>query len=228
MTEKFASKDKTDPAVRGSFHLTKSWPSIFFVGLTQHQHHLPPAMKKILILSMLIPLTVICSCQKQDSVTEQQLAQRKTELDARETALDEREKDLSLRETALRERENALAKSGKAATSARTIPPVPQSQDTIRDAAQAKAERDSRIQQLPPEIRALIPDPSQVNAARVEKDRMAQERLAQRPHRPEQLQNQKRKSEVFGGAVFPAPDTASPTPSPSVDAASPTQSPTPQ
>jgi hypothetical protein len=41
-------------------------------------------MKKIFLLSMLISLAMICSCQKKDSTTEQQLAQRKTELDARE------------------------------------------------------------------------------------------------------------------------------------------------
>ena len=42
------------------------------------------------VLSMLISFAMICSCQKQDSAAEQQLAQRKTELDARETALIER------------------------------------------------------------------------------------------------------------------------------------------
>ena len=44
-------------------------------------------MKKILILSMLISFMIICSCQKQDSAAEQELAQRKTQLDARENAL---------------------------------------------------------------------------------------------------------------------------------------------
>ena len=47
-----------------------------------------PDMKKIVILSMLISFGMICSCQKQDSAAEQQLAQRKAELDAREQALD--------------------------------------------------------------------------------------------------------------------------------------------
>lgn len=54
-------------------------------------------MKKTLLLSLLIPFALVCSCQKQDSIAEQQLAQRKAELDAREKALDEREKALAER-----------------------------------------------------------------------------------------------------------------------------------
>jgi hypothetical protein len=184
-----------------------------------------------LILSGIISFAMIWSCQKQDSAAEQQLAQQKAEMDARETALDERDKELSLRETALNERENALAKKEKAAANAPTTAPgaQAQSQDVIRDAAEVKAERDRRLQQLPPEIRALVPDPSQVNAAKVEKDRMTQEQLLQRQRGPEQLQNQKqRKLEMSGGAVFPAPQANSATPSPAVEAASPTSSPTPQ
>ncbi|MGC2625533.1 MAG: hypothetical protein WA269_01750 [Candidatus Udaeobacter sp.] len=55
-------------------------------------------MKKTFALSLLIPFVLVCSCQKQDSTAEQQLAQRKTELDAREKALDEREKALAERQ----------------------------------------------------------------------------------------------------------------------------------
>jgi hypothetical protein len=169
-------------------------------------------MKKGGILSMLIALATICSCQKQDSAAEQQLAQRKTELDARETALDEREKDVSLRETALRERQNALAKKEKAAANAPTTAPDAQSQNVIRNSADAKAERDRRLQQLPPEIRALVPDPSQVNAAREEKDKMTRERLARRPTGPEKMQSEmQRKAEISGMAAPPAIDTTSPT-----------------
>ncbi|PYI41944.1 MAG: hypothetical protein DMF12_08380 [Verrucomicrobia bacterium] len=51
-------------------------------------------MKKFFVISMLISFAMICSCQKQDLAAEQQLAQRKAELDAREKALDEREKAL--------------------------------------------------------------------------------------------------------------------------------------
>jgi len=56
-------------------------------------------MKKTLALSLLIPFALVCSCEKQDSTAEQQLAQRKTELDAREKVLDEREKALAERQT---------------------------------------------------------------------------------------------------------------------------------
>src|SRR5215831_6998411 len=55
-------------------------------------------MKKSFVLSLLIPLALVCSCQKQDAAAEQQLAQRKADLDAREKALDTREKALAQRE----------------------------------------------------------------------------------------------------------------------------------
>jgi hypothetical protein len=58
-------------------------------------------MKKLFVLSILIPLAMVCSCQKQDAAAEQQLAQRKAELDTREKALDEREKALAEREKAI-------------------------------------------------------------------------------------------------------------------------------
>jgi hypothetical protein len=114
-------------------------------------------MKKILLLSTLASFAMICSCRKQDSAADAQLAQRKSELDARETALGEREKTLDARERALAERENATANTS-------TIRPELQSRRQIPNAAEAKAERDRRIQQLPPEFRALIPDASQVKA----------------------------------------------------------------
>jgi len=74
---------------------------------------------------MLISLATICSCQKQDSAAERQLAQRKTELDAREQTLDQREKELALRETVLNERERGLPEKGKAMANARTTPTPP-------------------------------------------------------------------------------------------------------
>ena len=123
-------------------------------------------MKKIFVLSMLIPFAMICSCQKQDSAAERQLAQRKAELDAREKALDEREK--------------ALAEKEKATASARTILPNLQSPGQVRDPAQVKAEGDAetsakikKMQQLPAEVQALMPDPGQVQAQR---DRIIQGR----------------------------------------------------
>src|SRR6476659_3149486 len=112
-------------------------------------------MKKIFLLSMLICLAMISSCQKQESAVEQQLAQRKVELDAREEALAERK-------SALDERERALAEREKATANVRTIARGVQGQ--IPEPSQGNAERDRRIQQLPPEFRALIPDRSQVTA----------------------------------------------------------------
>ena len=58
-------------------------------------------MKRLFVLSMLIPLAMVCSCQKQNAAAEQQLAQRKAELDTREKALNEREKALAEREKAV-------------------------------------------------------------------------------------------------------------------------------
>ena len=180
-------------------------------------------MKKNFILSMVISLAMICSCQKQDSTAEQQLAQRKVELDAREEALAERESALDARETALAQREKAIA-------NIRTIPPGAPSQTP--DAARIQAERDRRIQQLPPEFRALIPDRSQVDAARAEKDRPKQERLSQGQRGQEDLQRQWQskldKAKMSGKAVFPAAEAGSPTPSPAVEATSPSPSPTPE
>ena len=188
---------------------------------------------------MLIAFAMICACQKQNSAAEQQLAQRKTELDTRAAALDEREKALDRRERALAQREKAAANvrtipqrvQGQTPDAAqiRTIPPGVQGQTP--DASQAQAERDRRIQQLPPEMRALI-DPSQVNSARVEKERMTRERRAQTQLGPEDLQRQWQrnldKAKMSGKAVFPAAEATSPTPSPAIEATSPNPSPTPQ
>ena len=112
-------------------------------------------MKRIFVLSTFICFATICACQKQDSAAEAQLAQRKTELDAREKALDEREK-------ALVEREKALANRS-----------IIRSRQQARNPAEVEAEREKRLQQLPPELRALIPNRDQMNSARVAKEREA-------------------------------------------------------
>ena len=114
-------------------------------------------MKKIFLVSILISFAMICSCQRQDSAADAQLAQRKSELDARETALGEKEKTLDARERALAEREKAVANTS-------TIRPELQSPRQVPNAAEARTERERRIQQLPPEYRALIPDASRVKA----------------------------------------------------------------
>jgi hypothetical protein len=161
---------------------------------------------------MIISFAMICSCQKQDSAAEQQLAQRKTELDAREKVLDERE--------------NALAEKEKAMTNPRTIPSGIQGHSPHPE--QAKAEGDSRLQQLPAEFRALILDRSQVTAG----DRAKQKRPAPRQLGPEDLQRQwerkLNKAKMSGEAVSPPAEAGSPTPSPALEATSPTPSSTPE
>jgi hypothetical protein len=160
-------------------------------------------------------------CQKQDSAAEQQLAQRKAELDAREQAFDERMNALDKRLSALVERERETR-------DAEPTPSAAQSQAVIPDPAQVKAENDSRIQKVPADAPALIADLSQVNSAEDEKDRLRQERLAQSQPRLEEIQRRRqRKVEAIQNwrmshaAVSPA-EANSPTPSPAVDAASPT------
>jgi len=118
-------------------------------------------MKNFFVLSMLIPLAMVCSCQKQDSTAEQRLTQRKAELDAREKALDEREK--------------ALADKEKVVASA--LIPTPQSRAPKRDSS-----GNPSPSFLPP---GLSPDAPERKA---ERERRIQERLAQRQRRLEALQ----------------------------------------
>src|SRR5438067_9160274 len=108
-------------------------------------------MKRMVLISTFICFAIICACQKQDSAAEAQLAQRKAELDTREKALDEKEK-------ALLEREKAVANS-------RVI--------QSRNPAEVEADREKRLQQLPPELRALVPNHAQVDSARLAKEREA-------------------------------------------------------
>ena len=142
-------------------------------------------MKKKFALSLLIPFALVCSCQKQDSTAEQQLAQRKTELDARENALDEREK-------ALAEREKLVAKP--------RVPSVPR-------IAPAEPQRT-----VPPELKGLMADPSQL---RTEREQRIQERLAERQRKMEEVQKRRVRALPPGQATVPSPEQpASPTPSP--------------
>jgi chromosome segregation ATPase len=175
---------------------------------------------------MLIAFAMICSCQKQDSTAEQQLAQRKTELDAREEELTERKSALDEREKALAQREKALAERENTSKNARTIARSVQGQTT--EPSQANAERDSRIQQLPPELRTLVPPTSHAAAG----DPGKQQRPAPRQLGPEDLQRQWQskldKTNMSGKAVSPTAEAGSPTPSPAVEATSPTPSPTPE
>jgi len=160
-------------------------------------------MKKVFILSMLILSAIICSCQKQDSSAEGQLAQRKTELDVREEAVVQREKAVDEREKAVAQRERAVANT-------RIIQP----QRQVPDAAQAEADRQRRIQQLPPELRALIPDRSRIEAARAEKDRTTQEQAVQTQRTSEDARKKKMSAIVTPQATVPEGEVSSPSPSP--------------
>jgi hypothetical protein len=124
-------------------------------------------MKKMFVFSMLVSFVMICSCQKQDSAAEQQLAQRKVELDAREEALAERKSALDEREKALDEREKSLAEKEKATMNARTNPTNVQGQTP--DPAQVEAEKDRMIQQL-----SAMRDSSQEDVEKAEKEREIQ------------------------------------------------------
>src|SRR5882724_671792 len=112
-------------------------------------------MKRMVLLSTFLCFTMICACQKQDSAADAQLAQRKAELDTREKALDEKEK-------ALLEREKAVANSR-----------IIQSRQQARNPAEVEADREKRLQQLPPGLRALVPNPAQLDSARLAKEREA-------------------------------------------------------
>jgi hypothetical protein len=181
-------------------------------------------MKKIFLLSMLVPFALICSCQKQDSAAEQQLTRRKIELDTRENTLAERESALDEKDKALQQRERSLAERERAMTVARTSPASVQLQTPVP--APLQADTDPRLQQLPPEARALIPDRS---AVRAQKRREKEERERLAPTQPSlgQLQNQIQqpmdKAAIMSGAAASLEAK-----SPEADATSPSPSPTPQ
>ena len=176
---------------------------------------------------------------KQDAVAEQQFAQRKVELDAREDALIERLNALDDQVSGLNQTVNALAGNEKSKANTSTISPDAQSQHVVPDPAEVEAERDRVIQQF----RGLIPDPSQINSAKVEKDRITRERLTHRQGAQQQSQTGKQykfrqaQKTWMAGATAPsdaeaavsttpsAADAISPTPSPSIEARSPTGSP---
>lgn len=170
-------------------------------------------MKRILVLSMLVSLTMVCSCQKQDAAAEQQLAQRKAELDAREKELDQREK-------ALTERAKAIA---RAALPAAVRLPAPKT-DGASDAQASAA--------IPPDL--APPDNSPLKAGREKK---MDELRAVRQSRLEAIQKMRAmaaqaRSEARAAAMAP-PTTSAPagsgaSTSTSGEATSSSPSPTPQ
>jgi hypothetical protein len=156
-------------------------------------------MKRIFVLCTFICLATICACQKQDSAAEAQLAQRKAELDTREKALDEREK--------------AVVEREKATTRFRAIPSDLQSRRPAVDPEQMKAERQKRIQQLPPELQALILDRSLLDARTAEKSRGTEDRAAELQRRLEEAR--RKKMGVIASPTAGSSDIQSNSPSPS-------------
>ena len=154
----------------------------------------------MVLIPTFICFAMICGCQKQDSVAEAQLAQRKAELDAREKALDEREKGLV-------ERQKPIARF-------RPIPADRQSRKPSVDAEQARAEREKRIQQLPPEIRALIPDRSKLDAHTAEKSRGTEDRAAELQRRLEEPRTKKMSEIPSPNGEISDTQSSSPSPSP--------------
>ena len=160
-------------------------------------------MKRIFVLSTFICFAMICACQKQDSTAEAQFAQRKAELDAREKALTKREK-------ALAEKEKMIARF-------RAIPSDLQARKPAVDPEQAKAEREKRMEQLPPELQALIRDRSLLDARTAEKDKGTEDRAAELRRRLEEA-----RSKNMGAIVSPNAETSD------TQATSPSPSPTPE
>ena len=160
-------------------------------------------MKRVVLFSTFICLAMICACHKQDSATEAQFAQRKAELDAREKALDEREK--------------ALGEWEKAITKFRPIPSDLQSRKPAIDPEQAKAERERRIQQLPPELQALIRDRSLLDPRTAGKDQGTEDRAAELRRRLEEARSKK-----MGAIASPTPEVSDAQPN------APPPSPTPE
>ena len=157
-------------------------------------------MKRMFLLSTLIAFAMICACQKQDSAADAQLAQRKTELDAREKALDEREK--------------AVSEWEKAMTKFRAIPSDLQARKPAVDPEQAKAEREKRIQQLPPELQALIRDRSLLDARTAEKSRGTEDRTVELQRRLEEARRKKMSAIASPNAESSDTQPGSPSPSP--------------
>ena len=157
-------------------------------------------MQRLVVFSMLICFAAFCACQKQDSAVDAQLAQRKAELDAREKALNEREK--------------ALGEWEKTITKFRAIPPDLQSRKPVTDPEQAKAERERRIQQLPPELQALIRDRSLLDARTADKNKGTEDRAAELQRRLEEARKKKMSAIASPNAELSDAQPGSPSPSP--------------
>jgi hypothetical protein len=182
-----------------------------------------PRMRRILLLSMLTCVAMVCSCQKKDTAAEQQLAQPKMEPGTREEALAERLNSLETKVNLLDQRVQELAEKENTAADARTTRTEVQRQTS--DPAQLQAEKERILQQLS----AMIPDPSQETAGDPAKQKRP---AAQQQLGPEDLQRQWQKNldkaRMSGKTVFPAGEAASPTLPSAPEGTSPSPSPTPE
>jgi hypothetical protein len=101
-------------------------------------------MKKVLMLSLLTPFALVCSCQKQDQTAEQQSPQPKTELDTREKALEVKKK-------AVTEPQNLVVKprvTPAPRSAAESHPTVPEElRGLMADPNKGRAEREQRMQE---------------------------------------------------------------------------------
>jgi len=194
--------------------------------IMQNCYQFTTDMKNIFVLSMLVSSMMICSCQKKDSAAEQQLAQRKVELDAREEAFAERMNALDERVKALDERVKALAQKERATANARTNPTDTQSQSP--NPAQVQAARESLVQQFS----NSVPDQAQAKAEKAAKEAEMQEQRGQSQTLQEEklraVESKWHSAGMSGGAVFPAPAASLTPPSPATEDTSASPSPTPQ
>ena len=134
-------------------------------------------MEKTLAVSLLIAFALVCSCEKQDSTAEQELAQRKTQLDAREKSLDEREQALAKREKLLVK--PRIAPGPRTASAPRQRPVPTGRQGRMADPSQLSTEREQRmqerlaerrrrmeeVQKIPPLLRSQATAPATEQAA---------------------------------------------------------------
>jgi len=157
-------------------------------------------MKGLVVLSVLVSFAMTCGCQKQDPAADAQLAQRKAELDVREKALDEREK-------ALAEKEKMIARF-------RAIPSDLQARKPAVDPGQAKAERAKKIQQLPPELQALVRDRSLLDPRAEKPTAATEDRAGELKRRLEETRGKKMSAIASSNAEVSDMQSTSASPSP--------------
>jgi hypothetical protein len=163
-------------------------------------------------------LATICSCQKQDSTAEQELAKRRAERGTTEKALTEKMDALNERISVLDAKVNAVAEAQKTTASARAIPAP--AQNRTPDPVQLQAARQQAMQQLPVEMRSYIDDDLKMKA----------EKESARPESQRQLdraESQRRKLEISRRAASSSGQSNSSTTSPAAETTLPGSSPAP-